>query len=292
MRLLVLTALAMLAFAGNSLLCRMALADGSIDPASFTVIRLVAAAVTLWSIVLLRGRAAAEPGTTGSWRSAVTLLVYAVCFSYAYVSLSAATGALVLFGTVQLTMIAAALLSGERPTGREVLGWLLAIAGFVALLLPGVTAPSLEGTLMMSVAGIGWGLYSLYGRGESRPLLSTTGNFLRSLLPLAAVGGVAMFEHDLSTRGIVVAALAGSLTTGLGYILWYAALPDLGSLRAALVQLSVPAIAAAGGILLLGEIPGVRVVVCGLLILGGIGYATARRRAPGAPAPPGKGPSS
>ena len=253
-----------------------------------TVVRLVAAAMTLWSIVLLRGRAAAEPGTTGSWRSALTLLVYAVFFSYAYVSLSAATGALVLFGTVQLTMIAAALLSGERPSGREVLGWLLAVAGFVALLLPGATAPSLEGTSMMSAAGIGWGLYSLYGRGESRPLLSTTGNFLRSLLPLAAVGIVAMLELDVSLRGMVIAALAGSITTGLGYILWSAALPELGSLRAALVQLSVPAIAAGGGMLLLGEKPGVRVVVCGLLILGGIGYATARQRTPTLPDSPGK----
>lgn len=291
MRSVILTTLAMLAFAGNSLLCRLALADGSIDPASFTVVRLVAGAVTLGAIVLLRGRGPVRPGTTGSWRSALTLIVYAVFFSYAYVSLEAATGALVLFGAVQLTMIIAALLAGERPNAREILGWLLAVLGFLALLLPGATAPSVEGTLLMTVAGVGWGLYSLYGRGESRPLLSTTGNFLRALLPLIVVAAMALIDTGLTPRGIVIAAVAGSITTGLGYILWYAALPALGSLRAALVQLSVPAIAAAGGVVVLGETPSVRLVACGVLILGGIGYATMRRKSSVSPPKPSQGAS-
>ena len=274
MRVLLLTATAMVAFAGNSVLCRLALVDSGVDPASFTVVRLLAAAATLSIILLVRGERPTVGMTAGSWRSAVTLMAYAVAFSWAYVRLDAATGALILFGTVQCTMIVAGLLGGERPGGSELAGWLLAAAGLIWLLLPGSAAPSLTGTVLMAIAGIGWGLYSLYGRGETRPVLATAGNFLRVLpfcLPLAAY---AVAAGELTVRGFIVATIAGSLTTGIGYVLWYAALPSLSALRAALVQLSVPAIATLGGLVLINEQPSTRLLVAGLAILGGIGFAT------------------
>ncbi|MEM9209410.1 MAG: DMT family transporter [Pseudomonadota bacterium] len=260
----------MIAFAGNSILCRMALYDGALDAATYTVVRLLSAALTLVGILLLRERHDLEPARHGSWRSAITLAIYAICFSYAYISLGAATGALLLFGFAQLTMIVAALLAGERPLAGEALGWLLAAAGLCALLLPGAASPSLLGSAMMAVAGVGWGLYTLYGRGETRPLASTTGNFVRVLLPTAGFAILAAFNLQVSTTGLLLAVASGSLTTGVGYVIWYAALPSLSALQAALIQLSVPAIAAFGGVLLLGETLTARLAVCGALILGGI----------------------
>lgn len=271
---------AMVAFAGNSVLCRLALAGGAIDPASFTVLRLVSGAITLTLILYLRHRRSTNILSGGSWRSAVTLFVYAVFFSYAYVSLSAASGALILFGFVQATMIGSALLAGERPHAAEAIGWLLAVFGLVGLLLPGASAPSLSGSLMMAVAGIGWGLYSLYGHGENRPLGATAGNFVRVLAPAAALAVTVLPFASISPAGAVIACLAGSLTTGIGYVIWYAALPSLTSLQAALVQLSVPVIAAVGGISLLDEALSVRLLACGGLILGGIWLSlTSRSRA-------------
>ncbi len=276
MRVLLLTAAAMVAFAGNSVLCRLALVDAGADPAGFTVVRLIAAAATLSIILLARGDRPASGMTAGSWKSAITLMAYAVAFSWAYVRLDAATGALILFGTVQCTMIVAALFGGERPGASELTGWLLAAAGLVWLLLPGSAAPSLSGSLLMAVAGVGWGLYSLYGRGETRPVLATAGNFLRALPLCIPLAGYALAEGQLTAGGIVVAGIAGSLTTGVGYVLWYAALPSLTALRAALVQLSVPAIATLGGLALIGEQPSTRLLVAGLAILGGIGFASWR----------------
>ena len=271
-----LTALAMIAFAGNSIICRLALANDSIDPASFTVIRLVAGAVTLIAILAARTNVSAMR-RSGSWRSAITLFVYAIAFSLAYVQLDTAAGALILFGTAQATMISAALLSGERPIGPEYLGWLAAVGGFIWLLLPGATTPPLSGALLMTVAGVGWGLYSLYGRGEPAPLAGTAGNFLRVMLPTALLAIVALTSIDISSRGALLAVVSGSITTGVGYVIWYAALPKLSSLQAALVQLSVPAIAALGGVLVVAETLSARLVVAGLLITGGICIAIAGR---------------
>lgn len=267
----------MVAFAGNSVLCRLALAEGAIDPASFTVLRLVSGAVTLVLILFLRHRLSTNIVGSGSWRSAITLIVYAVFFSYAYVSLSAASGALILFGFVQATMIVAALLAGERAHAGEAVGWLLAVFGLVGLLLPGAHAPSLNGSLMMAAAGVGWGLYSLYGHGESRPLGATAGNFVRVLGPVAALAVVGLPFASITPGGAAIACLAGGLTTGIGYVIWYAALPSLSSLQAALVQLSVPAIAAAGGVLLLDERLSMRLLLCGGLILGGIWFSLTSR---------------
>ena len=260
----------MVAFAGNSILCRLALYDSALDAATYTVVRLVSATITLVVILYLRDRRQFKPTEHGSWRSAITLAVYAICFSYAYITLGAGTGALLLFGFAQLTMIAAALLAGERPLAGEVVGWLLAAAGLAALLLPGATSPSLGGSAMMAVAGVGWGLYTLYGRGESRPLASTAGNFIRVLLPASGFAVIAAFTLQVSTEGLILAVLSGSLTTGVGYVIWYAALPSLSALQAALIQLSVPAIAAFGGVALLGEALTMRLLWCGALILGGI----------------------
>ena len=263
------TVVAMVAFAGNSVICRLALIDGAIDPSSFTSIRLAAGAITLIGILFLRS-GAVDIRAQGSWRSALTLIVYAIFFSFSYVSLSAASGALILFGFVQATMIIAALLGGERPKISEWLGWTVAAAGLVCLLLPGASAPPLLGAALMAVAGIGWGLYSLYGRHEARPLASTAGNFARVMLPVALLVLVTIESVELTFVGVVLACLSGSVTTGLGYVIWYAALNHLTSMQAALVQLSVPAIAAIGGVLFVGETLSLRLLICGTLILGGI----------------------
>ena len=267
----------MIAFAGNSIICRLALYDGALDAATYTVVRLVSATITLVAILIVRDGKSFKPTGYGSWRSAITLAVYAITFSYAYISLGAATGALLLFGFAQLTMILAALVSGERPVFGEIVGWVVAAVGLSALLLPGATSPSLSGSALMAVAGVGWGLYTLYGRGEDRPLASTAGNFIRVLVPAAGFGVIAVFTLQVSVEGLLLAALSGSLTTGVGYVIWYAALPSLSALQAALIQLSVPAIAAFGGVALLGETLTTRLIACGVLILGGIALSLGAR---------------
>jgi drug/metabolite transporter (DMT)-like permease len=266
-RLLILTALTMTAFAANSILCRLALKSTGIDPATFTLIRLVCGAAVLWLIVRVRSGHTAR---AGSWTAAFSLFAYAGAFSFAYVSLSAGTGALILFGAVQATMILYGLLRGERLTPLQTGGLVLAIGGLLALLLPGATAPHPGGAALMTVAGVAWGAYSLLGRGNTRPIETTAGNFLRAsvfgvLLSLACVG---VFEWD--ARGVLLAALSGAVASGLGYAVWYTVLPALRATQAATVQLSVPAIAAIGGVLLLDEQLSLRLVLCSAAILGGI----------------------
>jgi len=267
----------MLAFAGNSVICRLALIDGSIDPGSFTNIRIASGAVTLLIILGLR-QDKTRLMRHGSWQSAALLFAYAICFSYAYVDLNTASGALILFGLVQATMIAVALRSGERPRPAEWIGWALAGAGFVWLLLPGASAPSTQGALLMALAGISWGVYSVRGKGESDPLASTAANFARALIPVLIVCVVAVLNKGsihASDRGVTLAILSGSLTSGIGYVIWYAAIRRLTSMQAALVQLSVPAIAAFGGVLLVAEPLTTRLLVSGLLVIGGISIALA-----------------
>jgi drug/metabolite transporter (DMT)-like permease len=264
-RIVVLTSIAMLAFAGNSLLCRLALQHTGIDPASFTLIRVASGALVLWLIVRLRGR-----GLGGSWASALALFAYAIAFSFAYVSLSAATGALLLFGAVQGTMIGRGLWLGERFGARQTAGLALAVAGLVALLLPGITAPSLAGSALMVSAGIAWGVYSLRGRGAGDPTAVTAGNFVRAV-PFALLTSLLfMRSAHIDAAGAVWAIASGALASGLGYAVWYTALKGLSSTRAATVQLSVPAIAAAGGVLLLGEPLTLRLVLASVAILGGV----------------------
>jgi drug/metabolite transporter (DMT)-like permease len=275
-RTVALTALALVAFAGNSILCRMALGAHLIDPAGFTTVRLGAGAATLWLVAA--GRDGGVPRLAGRWDSAAALFLYAAAFSLAYITLGAGTGALILFGTVQLTMILAGLRAGERPRPAEWVGLALAATGLVVLVRPGLTAPSPAGSAMMALAGVAWGVYSLRGRGSTEPLRNTAGNFLRSvpmavLLLLAARGG-ATWE----ARGVLFAATSGALASGAGYAIWYAALPALTATRAALVQLLVPVLAAAGGVALLGESVPPRLPVAALLVLGGVALAVTSHR--------------
>ncbi len=266
-RVIVLTSLAMVAFAGNSLLCRIALKHSSMDAASFTTIRLVSGAVMLWLVVSLRrGTRSGE----GNWLSAVALFVYAAGFSFAYVSLPAATGALLLFGSVQATMIAYGIWKGERLLGLRLVGLVLAFGGLVGLFLPGLSAPPLQGSLLMLGTGIAWGTYSLRGQGRGDPTRVTAGNFLRTI-PIALALSLLLYNGtSLDNAGLGYAIASGALASGVGYAIWYTALPALKATNAATVQLSVPVIAALGGIVFLDEPITLRWALASIAILGGI----------------------
>jgi drug/metabolite transporter (DMT)-like permease len=257
----------MLAFASNSLLCRVALEHTGIDAATFTTIRLISGAIMLWLVVQIRG---VTGDGRGNGLSALALFAYAAGFSYAYVSLPAATGALLLFGAVQATMIGYGLWSGERLLKLQLVGLLLAISGLVGLLLPGISAPPLSGSVLMLGAGVAWGVYSLRGKGKGDPVRVTAGNFLRAV-PVAAVLSVLMLNGaSLDAAGFWCAVSSGALASGLGYAIWYTALPALKATNAATVQLSVPVIAAFGGIIFLGEPVTLRLALASVAILGGI----------------------
>jgi drug/metabolite transporter (DMT)-like permease len=277
-RVALLTSVAVTAFAANSILCRLALAKGDIDPASFTGVRLASGAVTLALIVLAQK---GKPVEKGDWTSGFLLFAYAIAFSLAYIGLTAGTGALLLFGSVQATMLIVSLTDGHRPKPNEWLGLALALGGLLYLVSPGLAAPPLLRALLMIAAGVAWGFYSLKGRGVSEPVKATAGNFLRAT-PLALVP-ILLSTPSLyvSQSGILWAVLSGAVTSGLGYVIWYAALPHLGGVRAAIVQLTVPIIAAVGGILLLGELLTSRLLVAGLVTLGGVALAMKRGNAPG-----------
>lgn len=276
---MLLTAVAMLAFAANSLLCRLALQQARIDPASFGAIRLASGALVLLLVMRMRARKQASSKTGGDWPAALMLFLYVAGFSFAYLLLPAGSGALILFGMVQLTMLAAGLAKGERFTPAGWFGLALAVGGLVLLMLPGVAAPSLPGAALMAVAGVAWGIYSLRGRGVPDPLAATAGNFLRAT-PLGMVLWLAWAARGHADAGGVALALAsGAITSGLGYVVWYAALPRLAALQAASVQLSVPLVAALGGVLLLGEAFTARLALASVAILGGIGLVLGARAA-------------
>jgi len=276
MRTLFLTSVAMLAFAANSVLCRLALGSDDIDAGSFTAIRLGAGALILLLIVARRNwNAVRRPA--GSWVSAGMLFLYAAAFSFAYRDLAAGTGALLLFGAVQLTMLLTAVYAGERPPALEWAGLALAFGGLLYLVMPGLSAPPLLGTVLMTVAGVAWGVYSLRGRRADDALGQTGGNFLRSV-PFALAIGLATFGlAHVTPRGVLLAVLSGGVTSGMGYVIWYAALRTLTATRAALVQLSVPVIAALGGTVFLTEAITLRLVVASALVLGGIALAVTAR---------------
>lgn len=272
-RILVLTSLAMVAFASNSLLCRIALRDTGIDAASFTTIRLTSGALMLW--LAARMHRGAQGG--GNWLSAFALFAYAAGFSFAYLSLTAATGALLLFGAVQATMIGYGIWKGERLRRLQLIGLAAAIGGLVVLLMPGLSAPPLLGSVLMLGAGIAWGVYSLRGRGAGDPTRVTAGNFLRAAPIAAALSVVLLSESSLDTAGIWYAIASGALASGIGYAIWYTALPALKATSAATVQLSVPVIAALGGIVLLGEPFTLRLVLASVAILGGIALVIVKK---------------
>lgn len=278
-RTVALTTLAMLAFAGNSLLCRAALRHTAIDAASFTSIRLISGALALWLVTRMRPRTKAGHG---SWISALALCGYAAGFSFAYLSLPAATGALLLFGAVQATMIGRGLWLGERLRGPQWLGFSLALAGLIGLLLPGLSAPPLLGSLLMLGAGVAWGVYSLRGKRAGDPTKVTAGNFMRAV-PLAA--GLSAITYasapritSLDSNGVGYAVLSGALASGIGYAIWYSVLPRLKATSAATVQLSVPVIAALGGVIFLGESLTWRLVLASCAILGGIALVILEKR--------------
>jgi len=274
-RIIGLTSLAMIAFAGNSLLCRQALKYTAIDPASFTAIRLASGALMLWLVARLKVKA---PAGQGNWSSALALFAYAAGFSFAYVSLPAASGALLLFGAVQATMIGYGIWKGERLEGLKLVGVLLAIAGLVGLLLPGLSAPPFMGALLMIGAGIAWGVYSLRGRGTGDPTRVTAGNFMRAV-PITVVLSLFMLDMaSVDTAGFYYAVSSGALASGLGYAIWYTALPGLKNTSAASVQLSVPVIAALGGIVFLDEPMTLRLVLASVAILGGIALVIVQKR--------------
>lgn len=272
---IILTTAAMLAFAANSLLCRLALEQRGIDPASFASIRLVSGAITLAVIARFRSQQSA-PGHA-DWFSAAMLFGYVAFFSFAYLSLSAGTGALILFGAVQLTMFSVGLHSGERFGLIAWFGLALTVAGFVYLVSPGVTAPPLLGAALMAVAGVAWGVYSLRGRGVADPLAATAGNFARAA-PLALVLSLLFVANaHANAAGVALAIASGALTSGIGYVIWYAALSKLSALRAGTVQLSVPLIAAFGGVVFLSEAITPRLAAASAAILGGIALVLTSR---------------
>ena len=266
-KIFVLTFFTMLAFAGNSVLCRIALKHTGIDATSFTSIRLISGAVVLCIIVAIFRRGNAG---RGSWISAFALFVYAAGFSFSYISLTAATGALLLFGAVQATMIGHGLIAGERFCKQQLVGLMFAFLGLVGLLLPGLSAPPLVGSLLMLMAGIAWGVYSLRGKNDNEPIGVTAGNFLRATLFTVLLSLSLISSANLDVVGVWYAVASGAITSGLGYALWYAVLPALKTTNAATVQLSVPAIAAFGGIIILGEPVTIRFLLASLAILGGI----------------------
>lgn len=277
-RILLLTTLAMLAFAGNSLLCRLALRETEVDAASFTAIRLLSGALTLWLLLTLRQ--AGQP-IAGNWSGAVALFTYAAAFSFAYLQLDTGVGALLLFGAVQLSMLLWGLLRGERLGLSASLGTALATAGLMALLLPGASAPPLLAALLMLLAGVAWGAYSLLGRGQGDPLAVTTGNFLRAA-PLAVLLALVLLSQlNWDGPGLFYAVLSGALTSGVGYAIWYSALPGLRASQAATVQLSVPILAALGGSLLLGEALSLRLMLSAVAVLGGIALVLGSRQRAG-----------
>ncbi|MBU2965475.1 DMT family transporter [Amphritea sp. 2_MG-2023] len=269
------TTFALLAFAGNSVLCRLALGEEGLDAGSFTLIRLFSGIIVLLLLwYLTQGRRAASDSehTQGSWFAAIMLFIYALGFSYAYISLDTGTGALILFGAVQITMVLVSIFRGTRLLGVEWLGLVLAFFGFVYLMLPVLNTPSLWGFIIMTLAGVAWGVYTLIGRGSVNPLADTHYNFLKTF-PLMIVTLIILLllgDISLSVDGVWLAIVSGGVASGIGYAVWYRALRGLSAVQAAALQLLVPVIAAVGGVLFADEMITLRLMISGLLVLGGI----------------------
>lgn len=275
-RILVATLLALVAFASNSVLCRLALAGGAIDAASFTAIRILAGALALvFTARILRSE---WPTRGGSWVSGLWLLAYAVAFSFAYIALPAGTGGLILFGTVQFTMIGYGVWRGERPGFVEITGLALALGGLLVLVAPGLDAPVWWAALLMVLSGVAWGIYSLRGRTAEDPVMATGHNFLWAA-PFALVVGLAgMGTMKVTGTGIGLAVISGAVTSGLGYVLWYSVLPHLTAVRASIAQLAVPGLVAIAGVVFLGEVASARLLIAAVLMLGGVGIVVLRKQ--------------
>lgn len=267
---LIYTVLALIAFASNSIICRLALANGSIDPAGFSTIRLLSGVLALILIMRIT-RNEESVNDSGNWISAGTLFLYMITFSFAYVDLSASTGALILFGAVQGTMIISGFVRGERPKKLEYAGLTIALFGLIYLMLPGWEAPSLMGGVLMIIAGVSWGVYSVRGKKAGNPVSVTSGNFARAL-PFAVIASLLYLSNlNASFNGILLALVSGAVTSGIGYVIWYAALRGLSFTQAAMIQLLVPIIATIGGVLFLSETVSLRLFLSTVLILSGVG---------------------
>jgi drug/metabolite transporter (DMT)-like permease len=269
------TVFALLAFAANSVLCRLALADNAIDAGNFTVIRLLSGIVVLFVLMQLSNKinntaSNAKSKSKGSWLAALMLFIYAIAFSFGYISLDTGTGALILFGAVQITMIIASVVFGNKLHLSEWLGLAIAFAGFVYLILPDLTTPSLMGFVLMSISGMAWGFYTLIGRASNNPLNDTAFNFLRTVPLLLALLFFGLNESHITSTGVIFAVLSGALASGIGYFIWYIALGGLSVTQAAVVQLFVPIIAAIGGVLFTSEVITLRLLASSALVLGGI----------------------
>ena len=265
----ILTVLALIAFAANSVLCRLALGNGAIDASSFTVIRLLSGVIVLFIILSVKGNNNVV-ASKGSWTASFMLFLYAITFSYAYLSLDTGTGALILFGSVQITMILLSLVSGTRLHIIEWSGVILAFTGFVYLILPSITTPSINGFMLMTVSGVSWGIYTLKGRNSKNPLMDTSYNFLRTIPFVALLTVFTLHNMNYSSEGIVLALLSGGITSGVGYTIWYIVLRGLSSTQAAVIQLSVPVIAAIGGVIFVSEAITSRLIISTFIVLGGI----------------------
>lgn len=261
--------IALLAFAGNSVLCRLALGDQVVDAASFTSIRLLSGAIFLFALVRFKEKKSVSM-KGGNWLSAISLFLYAATFSYAYISLDTGTGALILFGFVQLTMIAYTFMQGKRLAIVEWFGLFIAFSGLLVLLLPGASAPSLTGFILMAISGVAWGIYTIKGKGSETPLLDTATNFLKTLPFIILLTLITFYNSELSTSGIILAATSGAITSGLGYAIWYAVLKNITVIQAAISQLLVPIIASIAGVLFTNETITTKLLIASLLILGGI----------------------
>ena len=275
-------ALALLAFAANSVLCRLALHEAAIDPATFTSVRVVSGAAALLLVMACTRRDASgghtvRGGTIRSLASPAILVLYAVPFSFAYTRLSAGTGALILFGAVQVTMLGSAAWSGERLRPAQWAGVLIALAGLLILVSPGLTAPSPWAAALMGVAGLFWGVYTLRGRGMTNPLVHTTVNFVWAVPLVLIVSALTLPQFHASPRGVLLAVVSGAVTSGLGYVAWYSALRSLTATKAAVLQLSVPILAAAGGVVFLTEPVSLRLAASAVLVIGGIALTLARQ---------------
>ncbi len=268
-RTVLLTGLALVAFAANSVLCRLALGTKAIDAPSFTIIRLLSGVIVLLILIKIKNNELSS-NSKGSWYSGIMLFLYAITFSFAYITLDTGTGALILFGSVQITMIALSLFSGNRLHFTEWLGVIIAFTGFIYLILPGVTAPSTTGFLLMTVAGVAWGIYTINGKGSKNPLRDTTFNFLRTIPFIIIMLLVVLKDVNYTSKGILMAIISGGVTSGIGYTIWYMALKGLTSTQAAVVQLLVPAIAAFGGVIFVFEKITFRLTISSTMILGGI----------------------
>ena len=270
MYILFLTMLALIAFAANSILCRLALYEGLMDAGSFTAVRLISGALILGLIVSFRKQQQHTLQSSGSWLAAGLLFIYAITFSYAYIALDIATGALILFAAGQITLILAALFLGSRLNFLEWLGLLLAFLGFIYLMLPSATTPSWHGFVLMSISGVAWGFYTLIGKTSNQPLADTTGNFMRSI-PMVMLLLLFSFEYThMNAQGLLYAVLSGAIASGLGYTVWYMVLEKLQTIHAAVVQLLVPVLAALGGVMLLSEPITMQFMVASIIILSGI----------------------